>query len=158
MVRQIYPEQHAIGEPICFYSFTDLNKYLDRSLGYANRLIYRSNQPIITTPNAKKVFIVERVGKKLIENFNEALEAYFGQKVGYFGTIKTLTRKETLAQKQLSKELAQEKKERRREIRILLFKLDTEYGDLTKVPTRDNNFKKLQSLLGGDDLDESVDC
>ena len=69
-----------------------------------------------------------------------------------------MTKKQVISQNKLSKEIEREKRQRRKEIRILLLKLDTKYGDLTKVPIRDDNFRKLQSLLRGDDLDESVVC
>ena len=89
VVSRIYPEIHAIGEPINFYSFIDLNKYLNRSPGYANKLM-RKSRPIITTASAdsKKYFIIERVDKQLTEILVKHLQLFSAKRSATLARLK----------------------------------------------------------------------
>ena len=154
MVRRIYVDQHAIGEPTYFNSYKDFNLYLHRSSGYANNSLKRKKMPIVSashhgTDSIRKYYIIERIGDKPVFGFWEHLEAFFGQKVGYFGKISTLTRREILSKKEYIEQM-KEKKQYRAKITSLLLKLDTKYSTLDKAPADDQDFQKLQNLLRGD--------
>lgn len=152
MVRRIYVDNHAIGEPTYFNSFRDFNLYLKRSLGYANSAMSRNNTPIVSSSlkgtAVRKFYIIEKVGDNPVHGFQEYLAAFFGQQIGYFGKISTLTRKEVLSGKAYIDQIS-EKKRCREQVKFLLAKLNRKYDTLTQASDKDEDFQKLKSILRG---------